>query len=143
MRAITPPDQAVAWWKGQLEMEMEAAREHSRQDRRRPHEQRRRRRHEEDYSEDDDDYDGPNDRRQAEMDELRDALRAARRQLAAGERREKALRRDMRSQGLPPLPGQGPDGTGGAEDSGHRPQSAWQYDGDGTRRARRGAAAGL
>jgi hypothetical protein len=46
----------------------------------------------------------------AEVARLREELRAARRRLDAGERRERALRRSMRETGLAPLPSNGQDG---------------------------------
>ena len=74
----------------------------------------------------------------AELSELRDALRAARRQLDAGERREKALRRAMRDrEALSPVRrAASRPGSGDAHD-------AWRHDGDATRKARQAAGAGL
>ena len=59
-------------------------------------------------------------------DELRERLRAARRQLDAGERREKALRRNLQQLDLPPLQSHDTDDAStahaGAERAARRPR---------------------
>jgi hypothetical protein len=93
-----PPPAAVAWWKQQLERQQEELGQNATRRRGTPR-----------YgsgSDDDDDLDVSDHRwrRASEVDALRDELRAARRKLDAGQRRERALRRALQhADAQPPL----------------------------------------
>ena len=125
--SVSPiPEHESAWWKAQLEAELVSVhphRQHQQQQQQPPSRGRLPPRRQSEWVGDrsddlgssaSDDGSTVSYRQQTEMDELRDQLRAARRNLDAGERRERALRRELqRVEQLPsvgtgqrdPLPG--------------------------------------
>ena len=147
LSAPNPPQPSTAWWKEQLEAQMEIAGALRRAGLQKAPSNRRRGSHRRKYSEsasDSEDYGNEHHyhRRETEED-LRDALRAARRQLDAGARREKALRRALRVTDLPPVSRPTSRGDEGDAVQG----AAATFDdaprGDAARDARQQAGAGL